>query len=115
MTVLMQRHWLLVLANLFIGWDLSAHLIYQDNFNDPDGPILTAPGSPWVSNLTPSNQINVVSGELFLTQTEQESVRYTFPNTYAQGSLSASFKVRVTALPTGAGNFFAFFRATTST
>ena len=106
---------LLLFAILFIGLDLPAHLIYQDDFAYPDGPLLSASGSPWLSHLTPSNEINVVSGQLFLTQTEQESVRYTFSNTYTQGSLSASFQIRVTTLPTGNGNYFAFFRATTWT
>jgi hypothetical protein len=106
---------LLFVVGLWLCTNASAHLIFQDRFNYSDGPLLTAQGSPWVNDITPSNQINVVSGELFLTQTEQESVRYTLPSSFTQGSLAMSFKLRVTALPTGTGTFFSFIRGSAST
>ncbi|HOB33093.1 MAG TPA: hypothetical protein PKH32_09465 [Verrucomicrobiota bacterium] len=102
------------IASLFVCVNGSAQLIFQEDFNYPDGPLLTAPNSPWESDRTPSNQVDVVSGELFLTQTEQESVRYELPATFAEGSRTASFNLRVTALPNGNGNWFAYFRASAS-
>lgn len=103
------RH-LACLAALTIS-TASAQLLYQDSFNYPDGPLLTAPGSPWVNNYPPANEINVAGGQLWLTQTEQESVRFNFPVGYGSTNLFASFKVNFSALPTGGGNYFAFFRA----
>jgi hypothetical protein len=93
------------------GAHTFAQLIYEDHFNYPDGPVLTAPGSPWVNNYIPTNEVQVVARKLFLTQLKQESVRVNFPSGYSTGSLYAGFTANFSALPTGAGNYFAFFRA----
>src|SRR5688572_31885035 len=53
----------------------TAQLIYADAFNYPDGPIVGAPGSPWVNNYQPTNEASVVSGRLLLTAAKQESIR----------------------------------------
>jgi hypothetical protein len=87
----------------------SAQLLYQDSFNYTNGPLVTAAGSPWVNNYQPTNEINVVNGEIVLDQSKQESVRYDFHKDY-HTNIYAAFKVRFTALPTGPGNYFAFFR-----
>ena len=102
-----------MLFGLFIASTASAQLLFQDSFSYPNGPLLTAPGSTWVNNYAPSNQINVVNGELFLNQTNHESVRVDFPTAkgYSETNMYASFTVRFTALPKGNGRFFAFFRA----
>jgi hypothetical protein len=85
--------------------------IFQESFNYPDGLIVGAPGSPWVNNYLPTNQANVVSGKLFLTQTEDESIRVDFPSAVSSGALYARFTVTFATLPTANdGNFFAFFR-----
>ena len=86
-----------------------AQLLYADSFQYPDGPIIGAPGSPWINNYPPANQANVIAGQLFLTQTEDESVRVDFPYVNS-GQLYARFRVTFTTLPTGEGNYFAFFR-----
>jgi hypothetical protein len=89
---------------------MNAQLIYADSFNYPDGQIDNAPGSPWVVNYAVSNQMVVASGRLFLTDTNQESIRYDFPASYTTGNLFARMIVNVSQLPPGNGNFFAFFR-----
>jgi hypothetical protein len=89
---------------------LAAQLIYADSFSYPDGQIDNAPGSPWALNYLPTNQMFVTSGRLFLTRTNQESIRYDFPDNYVTGSLYARMVVNVSQFPSGDGNFFAFFR-----
>src|SRR3569833_941708 len=76
----------------------NAQLIYADSFNYPDGQIETSPGSPWVCNYFPTNQISVVSGRLFLTQSNQESIRYDFPQPFSAGALYARLVVNVSRL-----------------
>ena len=101
---------LLCFALLFIlGGNAQAQILFADSFNYPDGPIVGAAGSPWVNNYLPTNQANIVAGKLFLTQTEDEAVRVNFTHT-TTGSLYARFRVTFTELPTGVGNYFAFFR-----
>lgn len=95
---------------LIFALPATAQLIYADSFSYPDGPIETAPGSPWVWNYFPTNQISVVSGRLLLTETNQPSVRYDFPQAFSAGALYARMVVNVSRLPSGNGNFFAFFR-----
>ena len=88
---------------------VNAQLIYADSFDYPDGPIVGAPGSPWVNNYQPTNEASVVSRQLFLTGAEQESIRVNFP-TASSGALYSRMTVNFSSLPVGAGNFFAFFR-----
>jgi hypothetical protein len=101
----------IVLGFLVIATTSSAQLLYQDTFSYPDGPLLAAPNSSWVNNYPPTNQIAVVAGKILLTQAHEESVRYNFPKPYALTNLYAGFQVQFSALPTGNGNYFAFFRA----
>jgi hypothetical protein len=87
-----------------------AQLIFADSFNYPDGTIVGAPGSPWVNNYQPTNEASVVSGRLFLTATKQESIRVNFPIVLGSGTLYSRLTVNFSSLPTGQGNYFAFFR-----
>ncbi len=89
----------------------SAQLFFQEPFSYPDGLIVGASGSPWVNNYQPAGQAAVVGGRLVLTDTRQESIRYNFTNSVNTGKVFASFTVNFSALPSGDGNIFAFFRA----
>lgn len=92
-----------------LGLNTEAQVLIQDSFTYPDGPIVGAPGSAWVNNYLPTNQADVVAGQLFLTQSEDEAVRIDFTPT-TSGMLFARFQVTFTRLPSGVGNYFAFFR-----
>jgi hypothetical protein len=94
------------------GGTLCGQMIVADSFNYPNGPIVGAPGSPWVNNYLPTDEANVVAGRLFLTQAESESVRVNFASQVSTGLLYASFSVTFTGLPSEQGNFIAFFRQT---
>jgi hypothetical protein len=88
-----------------------AQLIFADSFNYPDGLIVGAPGSPWTNNYPPTNEASVAAGKLVLTETEQESIRVDFPTAFRSGQLFSRMTVNFSTLPSGDGNYFAFFRA----
>ncbi|MFO1459173.1 MAG: hypothetical protein U1G08_07155 [Verrucomicrobiota bacterium] len=88
----------------------QAQLIYSDAFDYPDGDLVGAASSPWVVNYLPADGVLVSGGRLVLTDARQESVRVAFPSAYNSGNLYARMTVNFSALPSGDGNFFAFFR-----
>ena len=99
-------------AGLFlaVAAAVQAQLVVADSFDYTDGPVETVSGSVWVTNYQPSNTIDVVSRQLFLTQSETGAVRVNFPAPIAAGRLYAKFRVTFTELPSPSGNLFAFFR-----
>jgi hypothetical protein len=108
--LLIHASWFICGLLLVSPGTTKAQLIYADSFNYPDGQLVGAGGSPWIANYTPTNQTFVMSGTLFLTQTNQESVRFDFPTSFTTGALYARMVANVSQLPAGEGNFFAFFR-----
>lgn len=88
----------------------QAQLVVADSFDHPDGSVESVSGGTWVTNYQPSNTVDVVGRQLFLTQSETGSVRVDFPAPIATGTLYAKFRVTFTELPSPSGNMFAFFR-----
>jgi hypothetical protein len=111
---LLRRAALHLCAGLFLAAaaTVQAQLVVADSFEYPDGAIETVSGSAWVTNYQPSNTVDVVSRQLFLTQSETGAVRVNFPAQIATGRLYAKFRVTFTELPSPSGNLFAFFRQT---
>ena len=72
---------------LFSAGAVRAQLIFADSFAYQEGDIVAAPGSPWVVNYPPADGAIVTGGRLFLTDANQESVRYDFPTSYSSGVL----------------------------
>ncbi len=99
----------LFLLALLAG-NVRAQLIQTEAFNYPDGPLVGAEGSPWVINYAAANQTQVLGGRLHLTQSEGESVRLDLPSNLSTGTVFARFQATFAELPTGNGNYFAFFR-----
>ncbi|KAB2674466.1 MAG: hypothetical protein DVB31_01945 [Verrucomicrobia bacterium] len=104
--------WLLAGA---AGWLLAAgsaraQLVYADNFDYPDGELVGAANSPWEVNYPPADGARVASRRLLLTDARQESVRVNFASSYSSGFLYARLTVNFSALPSGDGNYFAFYR-----
>jgi len=88
----------------------AAQLVFEESFTYPDGKIVGAPGSPWITNYAPTNEASVVSRALYLTQTNQESIRRDFPAVVNSGALYSRMVVNFSELPQGQGNYSAFFR-----
>ncbi|MBI2925962.1 MAG: hypothetical protein HYY24_09685 [Verrucomicrobia bacterium] len=96
-----------------------AGVVLSEKFDYPDGPIVGASSSPWVNHSGDTNEANVVGGQLELTQAESEDINAPLsggPYTAASGAvLYASFKVNFSALPGGAGSYFASFKGAAAT
>ncbi|MBL9172158.1 MAG: hypothetical protein JNL10_01365 [Verrucomicrobiales bacterium] len=100
-----------VVLGVWFAWNTAlAQLIYSDHFDYPDGELVGAANSPWVVNYLPDDGALVSAGRLVLTDARQESVRVAFPTAYSSGNLYARMTVNFSALPSGDGNYFAFFR-----
>ncbi len=89
-------------------------VVFTENFSYPDGPLVGAAGSPWVthSGTTPL-QVNVASGAAELVSTESEDVSAPFAPTgffYNSGTLTATFSATFSALPNLTGAYFAHFK-----
>ncbi|MCW5554372.1 MAG: hypothetical protein KIS67_19710 [Verrucomicrobiae bacterium] len=93
-----------------LAGNARAQLIQTDAFDYPDGPVVGAEGSPWVVNYAAETQTQILAGRLHLTQSEGESVRLDLPANLNTGTVFARFEATFTELPTGNGNYFAFFR-----
>jgi endonuclease/exonuclease/phosphatase family metal-dependent hydrolase len=93
----------------------GAALLLNDTFSYPDGPLVTAAGSPWTTySGTITGQVKVVSGRFFLSKANSEDVHATLlgqPYASTSGAiLYVSFKINYTNLPSSAGSYFAEFK-----
>ena len=94
---------------------MEAALLLNDSFSYPDGPLVTAAGSPWTtySGSVPG-QVKVVSGRMFLSKANTEDVHALLagqPYAATPGTiLYVSFKINYTNLPSSAGSYFAEFK-----
>lgn len=85
--------------------------LLTDTFTYPDGPLVGAPGSPWVTTSGTAGQLNVVSGELFLSDDDGEDAAAPFSMAITDGVLSASFTFRADSdeASSAAGDYIAHF------
>ena len=104
-----QRAWVLLGVSIALS-AVQAQVIYSDHFDYPDGELVGAANSPWEINYLPADGASVSAGRLVLTDARQESVRVSFSSAYSSGSLYTRMTVNFSALPSGDGNYFAFFR-----
>ena len=92
----------------------GAALLLNDSFSYPDGPLVTATGSPWTTYSGTTGQVKVVSGRIFLSKANTEDVHAALAGQpYASTSgaiLYVSFKINYTNLPSSAGSYFAEFK-----
>ncbi len=106
---------LFCLATVFFASSLPASLLFQDDFSYSDGPIVSAPGSPWNLHSGSAGDALVAGGKLQVWSSRGDDVNASIPGqpyTAASGSvLYSSFTVRFSALPTSGGGYFAHFNA----
>jgi endonuclease/exonuclease/phosphatase family metal-dependent hydrolase len=103
------------IATFLLSATLSdAALLLNDSFSYPDGPLVTATGSPWTTYSGTSGQIKVISGRIYLSKANSEDVNATLAGQpYPPSSntfLYVSFKINYTNLPASAGSYFAEFK-----
>ena len=101
-------------CSLVFATRADAALLLNDFFNYPDGPLVTAVGSPWTTYSGTAGQMKVVSGRVFLSKANSEDVHATLAGQpYASTSgaiLYVSFKLNYTNLPATSGSYFAEFK-----
>ena len=103
------------ISTLLLSAILSdAALLLSDSFSYPDGPLVTATGSPWTTYSGTSGQVKVVAGRIYLSKANSEDVQATLAGQpYAPASsavLYVSFKINYTNLPSSSGGYFAEFK-----
>ncbi len=93
---------------------LAAAVLLDEPFDYPDGPLVTVSGGRWGNHRGTAGQVDVSAGAVNLTQAESEDVSVALgggPYIPDSGAvLYVKFTVRFTALPTGAGTYFAHFK-----
>jgi hypothetical protein len=108
------RSLLLLVAVAVAALGVRADTLRVDSFTYADGAIVGASGSPWANHSGTAGQADVLAGALRLTEAESEDINAALtgaPYTVGGGALLySSFTVNFSALPSGAGNYFAHFR-----
>lgn len=97
-----------------MAWSLPAAILLDEPFTYPDGPLISVSGGRWVNHSGTAGQVDVSAEVITLTENESEDVNAALGGgPYAADSgvvLYAKFTVRFTALPSGAGTYFAHFK-----
>lgn len=87
-------------------------VLFSETFSYPNGPLVTVANGRWKTHSGTAEQVEVISGELKLSQKKSEDVSAPIQvNAAAMSAVYAAFKVRFSALPTGSnGAYFAHFK-----
>ncbi len=90
----------------------QAAVVLNETFSYADGSLVTNSAGIWSTHSGTDGQVDVVSGQVNLTQSETEDVNALLEGgPYSAGNLYASFKVNFSRLPSsGAGTYFAHFK-----
>ena len=104
---------LFVLSLLVSGSSVFAIPLLTESFSYGDGSLVTVSGGKWVTHSGTTGQVDVVSGRVFLTQSESEDVS-SLLETNSASTLYVGLKLNVTNLPTGGIAYFAHFKDSTA-
>ena len=108
----------LAIAASFIAGSANAQTVLDDSFSYPDGPLVGAPGSPWVhSSGTVTGEQNVVSGRLFLDDNETEDTSAPLSSDITAGFITASLSLEMSTADistSGVGNYIMHFVGATT-
>ncbi len=103
----MKKTLLIALASLAVSLSASAALILDEPFSYADGSLVSLTTNWLTHSGTVTGQVDVVSEQVVLTQSESEDVNRLLPGgPYSNGVLYASFRVNFSALPAGTGGYF---------
>jgi hypothetical protein len=112
----------LVVLSLIIAFvtDLRSAVVFSDTFTYPDGPILSAPSTPWVVTSATAGSVMVSNNTLIISRSRGEDVNAPLAGapyllTDSSAALYASFSVVISNdLPTLTGTYFCHFKGTNS-
>jgi PEP-CTERM motif len=99
------------------GVAANAQILVDDNFNRPDGPLVTTsptpgPGGVWTNHSGTIGEMQITSGQVAVMTTSTEDANVPFGSTFTSGLLTANFDINVSAAaPIGGGDYeyFAHF------
>ena len=112
----MKRILLILSAGVVVICRARSTVILDDSFDYPDGALVAVSAGTWVNHSGTLNQVDVISGKVNLSQNESEDVNAQLAGAPYEGpTLYASFLVNFSALPAGAGTYFAHFKNATAT
>ncbi len=112
----MKKILLILAAGVVVICRARSTVILDDSFDYPDGALTAVSAGTWVSHSGTLNQVDVTSGRVNLSQKESEDVNAQLAGAPYEGpTLYASFLVNFSALPAGAGTYFAHFKNATAT
>lgn len=93
-------------------------IVLSEPFTYPDGALVGAAGSPWTTHSGAApGQVNISGNLVNLTSTETEDVNAPLTGSgsfFNSGTLTATFNVQFSALPTAAGSYFTHFKDATA-
>lgn len=95
----------------------NAQSVLSEPFTYSDGPLVGAPGSPWMNNSGGAGEQNVTGGRLFLNDNETEDTLALFSTAITFGSISAAFELQMDPndiVSSAAGNYIAHFIGATN-
>jgi hypothetical protein len=119
----MKNAALILILIAAITLTVKANILLRDSFNYPDGSIVGAPGSFWHSHsgnagtaLVTNQELEVVSSTLRTEDVNAplSGAPYDTTNNPTVTALYAGFNVRMIALPSGGGAYFAHFKDVTA-
>lgn len=99
-------------AMLFSASAACSAIVFTENFNYPNGPLVGAVGSPWQTTSGTAGQVDVVSNAVAITQLETEDVNAPLDaggGFWNDGLLTVTLTATFTSLP-GTANYFAHLK-----
>lgn len=88
-----------------------AAVVLFDDFTYANGSLVTNSAFLWTAHSGTTGQTQVVANRVQLSQSQSEDLARSLTNSpYTSGSLYARFTVNFSALPNGAGTYFAHFK-----
>lgn len=97
---------------------LQAATVLTEPFTYSNGSLITVSSGLWATHSGISGQVDVASGKVNLTASETEDVNTSIAGGpglfYNSGTLTATFDVTFSALPTASGSYFAHYKDSTT-
>jgi hypothetical protein len=95
-----------------------SEVVLNEPFTYPDGALITVSGGLWGTHSgTIPGQVDVLAGVVNILGSETEDVNRSIAPTgffYNSGTLTSTFDIRFTALPTAAGTYFTHYKDATT-